>query len=399
MLKAPKESGSMSGPNVNLRRYVNGALANDFGSFPISRMYAKTQGENVPGYHQKLRQGLLLPFTNFVQHSIDGQCVSAVCAITQNGNPATFTEWRASSGSTVPCPELTWLVTETEMKNLASTIDASYFVQAAAARMYSKGWDALTFVAEITQTRRLLVDFTKKVANEIRRANARHTVGGSLGRISDAVSNRKREGAEKAADLWLQGRYGWRSLWLDMKDIHQMLTNVDDGRRRFREVAGTKYENTTVTQTVQNDGNRNFTRLDTVKVEVSVRGTVVADISPPKIVLNPVTTTWEVLRLSFVIDWIINVGQFLEAMTFLALQTDYRAAGGVYLKFTRNTDYQLGSFNNGWAGVYDRGGGDSVGSYTIRTPMSVPTTPLVKLRLNAFKVADLASLITQAFKK
>jgi len=251
-------------------------------------------------------------------------------------------------------------------------LDPRPYVQSAAARIYSSGWDALTFVAELSKTVALFTKFGEQTADQL--------LDGKL------------------YNLWLQYRYGWRQLAFDARDISSGLNRIDDGRRRFTERVGsdTLYSETeTFTDTW---GQGTFTHTLTTNYDIGVRGSVAADISPPAIATNPITTAWELLPYSFVIDWFVSVGSFLESMSFLALASSYTAAEGYQVRCTKHSSLTNKVWNTGYSGDYTY---DSTcaGVLTLRHPTTIPVTPLVDIRLDDFKVMDLVAIIVQRYWK
>jgi hypothetical protein len=127
----------------------------------------------------------------------------------------------------------------------------------------------------------------------------------------------------------------------------------------------------------------------------SLRGTVVADIEVPKLRINPVATAWEVTKLSFVIDWLFNVGQSIDATTFLFFAKDYRACAGYKFEFELEKAYTLvgttGSTNNASNIGYVSG----KASVTKRIPSSVSALPRLKVRMDPWKALDLLTLVAQ----
>jgi hypothetical protein len=123
----------------------------------------------------------------------------------------------------------------------------------------------------------------------------------------------------------------------------------------------------------------------------------VADIEPPRVSFNPIVTGYELITLSFGLDWVVNVGQWLSAMSFLIFSTNYVAAGGVYASCRRTLDLQ----STVWKTIYSGTNtfhGESTASISIRTPQNVSLRPHVNLRLNLAKVFDLTALLAQIVK-
>jgi hypothetical protein len=257
---------------------------------------------------------------------------------------------------------------------LVGPYDLEYYVQKAAAAIYSSGWDAATFIAEIGQLRKMLSNVGKKIDNL--------SQGRSPGELYD---------------LWLEGRYGWRTLMYDIKDLHEVLSRSNERRTRYREAKGFtdggSYNDYT-------DGTSNdiTVRYSTsVSWTMNLRGTVVADIDIPDFQFNPVTTAWEVTRLSFVVDWLINVGQALEAASFLLKVKAYKACGGVKVDFNLTGDATKLSHGSNLSATVS-GSWNATASFIQRVPMAVSASPRMKLRLDEYKVIDLLALVAQRLR-
>lgn len=337
-----------------------------------SRYDSWSQGYKNTEYTYLVAKGKLLPMTPWTGYSHRFRVISGVQDVympTINPYYRYWTEgapysWQTSS----PQP---WVIGRSTLEAVLDTKDSTYFVQAAAAKLYSSGWDTLTFTAELTKT---IVMFR-----------------GFISRITQLALSGKLE------SLWLEGRYGWRTLWYDMKDIDKAIQNLDEGRKRFRDKVGTTISgsSTRVDSIITSYGTLTLNTAYTDKI--GIRGTVVADIEPPRFQFNPITTAWELMRLSFVVDWVINVGQFLEGLSFLALAREYTAAGGLSItrKYSQTSSLAL------TAGCFGNWNTSSEGEGTLvrRVPSSVSTIPLPKLRLDGFKVLDLIALLIQAISR
>jgi len=258
---------------------------------------------------------------------------------------------------------------------LVDPFDLDYLVQKAAASIYSGGWDAATFLAEIGQLRRMLSGVATKADDLIR------------GRSPGELHN-----------LWLEGRYGWRTLMYDIRDLHEVLTQSNERRTRYRQAKGlTVAGNWNEYVESTSSGLITGTSSD-ISWTGNLRGTVVADIDIPDFQFNPITTAWEVTRLSFVVDWLLNVGQALEASSFLLKAKNYKAGAGYKFEFElAQSMSHVGT--TGSTVVHGNDGACSGRAEVIsRVPMSVSAIPRVNLRLDGWKVLDLLALIRQRVK-
>lgn len=346
--------------------YTNGT-----GSFTSERDWKITHGVDVPNYYARKRRGELLPMTAFHQWeesgSASGQGLVSKSTLACKTYP---NYWTTPS---VPSFLSAWYIAydmatpDAVHAKAAEALQDEYYVQAAAAKIYASGWDALTFASELDKTVQMFKGFVKNLAKNLRSPM----------------------GPER---LWLEGRYGWRQVMFDIKDIQKAINSIDDRRKRYRQSAGGSSNSTELSTKAVSwvSGTHVYPVVDTY--EVNTRGTVVADITPPKIQLNPVITGWELTRLSFVLDWVINVGQWLEAMSFLVFSQQYVAAMGVQVRCTRTLSDPLVTWSQYHSGSIT---GSSTWTCTLqmRNPVKVPMTPLVKLRIDAWKALDLYSLL------
>lgn len=253
-------------------------------------------------------------------------------------------------------------------------------VQQAAANIVA-GWDALTFAAEFTKTVMMF-----------RQLIARWTFYVVTGRWHK---------------LWLEGRYGWRTLVYDMQDINSAIAIAvsEFGRlsRRQARAGGTETW-TEVEEYPQTSWSWAFN--STVRIQTtytaSHRGSIIADIKPPDIVFNPIKTTWELVTASFVIDWVLQVGNWLDSLTFLALQERHYASLGVRLEATRQYWLVVNSWHNDSTSSvagYANAGGIDTSSLTWREPTNVSLRPHTTIDLDGFKVLDLVALFLTKLRR
>jgi hypothetical protein len=271
---------------------------------------------------------------------------------------------------------------------LARDQNIDYAVQQAAANIYSSGWDALTFLAELRKTATSFGTIQNRLVSMLRRARARANRRGIKLLLDDAAS------------LWLESRYQWRTLLYDIEDFAKTLTEFDEKRKRFSERSGWSTKTSDSYTYDYSDVNQWWTTTVETTYDISVRGSVVADITPPKFGGNPVTTGWELLRFSFIVDWFINVGNWLEGLSFLAMQTGYTASGGVHISASRTTSIGTsGLYNPGLNSLEAEFNSTCDVEYSVRVPTSVSLIPQSKIRLNVPKVVDLWALIYRAIRR
>lgn len=335
-------------------------------------------GYDIPNFRSRLARGELLPYTPFRKILIEGH---------SHGSQSVWSPTLGSSYTTDGdyCRRSEWIVSSAALDTaiIEADLDPLYYVQQSAARVYSSGHDTMTFLAELHKVRGLFRDSAKNLLKLLRKEIAK-------GRKGKAFNV-----AHFLSDNWLQYRYGWRTLVFDMFDIYQAITTImqeEEQRTRFSHHSGTTQEWDTDEIIFETGSTADFTFSLNTHYEVSCRGSVVADIMPPTFALNPITTGWELITLSFVVDWFYNIGQMLEALSFKFLASKHFAASGHYAHITRQLDCILVESK----GNYDV---DLVqtalcdAQMFIRSPATVPNSPQTKIRIDAFKVMDLVTII------
>jgi len=337
-------------------------------------------GWETPGWRKMKNAGALLPFTSWSRFKLEGRAELAhreYCASASSNRNRWENLYRGGSFLDKSSSDLMALV---------DPFDLEYLVQQAAAAIYSSGWDAATFIAEISQLRRMLTG-----------------IGKSLEKLTDLFDPRrtKNPGAQiaEAANLWLQGRYGWRTLKYDIQDFYEVITTANERRTRYRESKGFTTSGSWSDYAESTSAGIITGISSDISWTGNLRGTVVADIDIPDFQFNPVTTAWEVVRLSFVVDWLLNVGQALEASSFLLKTKNYRSGAGYKFNFELGTLYSTVG-TTGSTIVHANDGSSSGDAEVIsRIPMSVSALPRMKLRLDEWKVIDLLALTVQRLNR
>lgn len=348
--------------------------------------YSHMTGWNTPNFHKRVKAGELMPFTPFTQFSITGQGI--------NEWDLTPTTWPASGtreytvGNGIVLQE--WFADlEPALLSRAGTYSADTYVQAAAARLAAGSFDALTFLSELRKT----VDMFVKLGTKLLKIITDPKVN-----WAQIVASWKSHGSKNAADQWLVERYGWRTLIFDIEDFNDALQNLESERKRRKERTGFKNTFSRTDTTFASDAKRDIRRDTLHEYSVSVRGSVVADIEPTRFQFNPLTTGWELIRFSFVIDWFLSVGAALGALSFLVLNSNYTAAGGVEI-IDKCTFTQTTTPKSGFTLVSSNASVTSTSKLQVRTPCRVTTLPQFRLRLDVTKVIDLMALVVQAFAR
>ncbi len=205
-----------------------------------------------------------------------------------------------------------------------------------------------------------------------------------------------------AANHWLQMQYGWKPLLNDVKNAAEQLAEINEDRKVGRVTSRS-------TLTTRNIGSYG--------TEVSPVGTAhrhqvqhesiryVWRFSPTELntlgslgLLNPLSVAWELVPLSFVVDWMLPIGRYLE---HLDVPLRFNHVGG-----TRGYRRSVSTYFS----QFVRGGAQGSGSYATtfltvqRDPLtSIPSLGLDSIRfepkLGVQRMLSGLALASQAFRR
>lgn len=369
------------------------------GSASMSAIEAWSQswkrGEAIPNFHKRRAKGELLPFTNFLKVETEGYAGPYTQA------KAKYATYNVCSSCTGLAPA--WnlgLSYDSVMLELEESLwNWEAYVQAAAAAIDGKAFDLLTWAAELRELRKLWELISGRwLKSQLAKAASRKTLDKRNQDISDTF-----------VDAWLGARYGIRPLIADINNLNEALkANLDGKLRRFKERRGVSHRWTTTDNLGATGigwgwpGTLSFQRE--VSVDLSIRGSVIADIDLGTFKLNPIQTGWELLPYSFVLDWFISVGKALGAGSLILNAKETQAAKG-FTTTWRSVTESVGDITptvSGWQIT-------SAPSLPMRIveewrierriPTRVSLTPFVNVRLDPWKAIDLYALFDQLARK
>lgn len=198
--------------------------------------------------------------------------------------------------------------------------------QNAAVAAFKSGYDLLTELGEGKQTLTFFGETFNRFAKF--QQQFRQKIGGTTAEFKAASeispktllksSNRY---FKSFGNLWMTYRYAIMPLVYSVRDIHEVYKAIGTLYKTTR-----SYENIELNSFDPNNiGGRAtvFTSKGTVSVRTTVKGgfnkegihtRLMQDIG-----FNPLVTAWELIPLSFVVDWFVGVGDFLAAHTSLDL--------------------------------------------------------------------------------
>lgn len=332
-------------------------------------------GWDTPNYHKRRRNGELLPMTPWYQYKATGSASGSysITTVDTTATPDQYADWYSVGTEWVPSES--WALDE---EHICIHIPDKYdqYVQEAAAKIYSQGHDTLTCLAELTQLKSLFEVIAKRL-----------------------IKRKLPKKLKEVTGDWLATRYGLRPLIYDIESLNEAIKNLNDGRTRYSEKAGSTTSYSYLDEVTDSKSCYSLVHRFTDKVKVGLRGSVVADVDVPEFQFNPLQTGWELIPFSFVFDWFVNVGKTLAAVSLLSLDMDYVASKGYRIDVTREYSVYI---TDTW-GIYHAGTVDVTGTCTgyieVRTPCRIPILPHFIVKLNSLKILDLIALLLQQIRR
>lgn len=181
------------------------------------------------------------------------------------------------------------------------------------------------------------------------------------------VSSKFRKGTKDVSSAWLQLQYGWMPLVYDVFGAVDELTRVNRSKGtiigiRSRQSTSKTFESLTdryvdgaggspwgypyITPTASGKTEVHYTHQEQVCLWYRLNSKFAADLSRLGLT-NPALVAWELVPFSFVIDWLLPIGQVLSA---LDAEWGYDYLGGSYTSVVRWVEpysFQLKGFYSG----------------------------------------------------
>lgn len=220
-------------------------------------------------------------------------------------------------------------------------------------RAYGSGWHPGIFAAEMPAALRMITSAAVRIRLALKAAAAGNwrNVVRALGIDEESVLGRKakrdflrfREGSLTLSQFWLEVQYGWIPLLLDMEDAcayiaHQQVT--DSLPKQTRVSARRSWEQ--IDRVTPGASTLQFTQRSTrFKAQYVITNLRAAPRQLPSLA-SVASVAWELMPWSFVVDWAVPIGQYLDS-----LRTAADLKGTVVLSVTRETTWSnlvAGSF-------------------------------------------------------
>jgi hypothetical protein len=331
----------------------------------------------TPGFYSLLKCGKFLPLnpvtittskeTRVAGTGTESWGFSGGCYRSQDIGP----KWSAPS----------WLVTLPPFDE--SIIDQ--VVTTAISRAREATWDALTSVVTLNQTVDLFVDTFDSV----------NTLALRAARYARSRHKNPRDILRLFASKWLEYRYGWLPTLYDLEDANKAL----DRKIEVGDIITGKSS----VDTDLNDSQSGTTwfsigdhsQTDSLIGTRTYHGSSYCEAmsNAVRYGIDPITTAWEVVPYSFVIDWFLDVGTWLSAVSPFSGAKELGSMASVKDQYTLMT-------SDVWE--FNRGGhsGSFTGRSTVleveqysRFPHEGGVLPSWNPRITPARIIDLISLV------
>jgi hypothetical protein len=189
-------------------------------------------------------------------------------------------------------------------------------------KFFAKANSRVGLSVDILQRKQALEMMTKRVTQV-----ARILLAIKKGKFREALSElgiKKpagwRPAVRNAGGLWLEYSYGWKPLVQDIFDAAKVLsTPVDD--LWIHESSSNQFITELIQSNVGTPWDHNCIDTNYVVLKVYARVGAVVSCDNPNLqalknagLTNPLSWAWELIPFSFVVDWLVDVGGFIESL-------------------------------------------------------------------------------------
>jgi hypothetical protein len=326
----------------------------------------------TPGYGQKRSSGGVLPYLFTSIHTDTAVYV-----------PCSFDIRRNSDNKRIYGTQLGGPPVGLSLPALPAYDEGAiaFVLNSAIAEAKSESFDALTFAAELQKTSRMVGNRVEAVFRYGRRASSRAT--------------KHKNPYSAFANYWLEYRYGWRPL---LMDIDNVLKQLREKARPFNEGHSEAVVDLSASDSQTesySESNVNWSAIRTGTRTYRGFALAVGDFGTVP-TFQPVRTAWELIPFSFVLDWLIDVGSFLNAITPIP-GVNIRASG--YSVKDDVTDVlSFVHVTKPGSGYTVLSSTPSSATFTKRYYERYPSNvllPRLHSRLNQLRILDVAALVLQ----
>lgn len=278
-------------------------------------------------------------------------------------------------------------------------------------------WNLPVFTAEANKTIDLIASTAKRIATGFRamKRGQPDKAWKALG-FHPTRKQRQETLGVAARDNWLAYRYGWIPLLSDVKSAAEFAASqltTHPPVRRFSALcsAGEQKEVGVQNQdiflgTTGWDADSTYTVLRTGEAKAWITVQLMGNQSArtmSQLGMDPWQLGWELLPYSFVADWFVNVGQFLELQSALAglqiLDAGYSTMASAEISFNLHGPNQTTQYWSTVSTGKSEGPKATKRGYSRSKWINPSVNLLFNPKLNQERIADAVALLGNAFSK
>jgi hypothetical protein len=257
-------------------------------------------------------------------------------------------------------------------------------VNSAVAEARSATWDVLTDLAELKQTIQLFREGHALLGSQI----------SQIAKYSSRYLRSPKAFAQAVSSGWLRGRYGVMPTLYSLQDAVETFNRAQRtyafGRNSASE-SNSYYSPVTIDTGAEiRSIAENLTYQRVYRGHSRASFNVISD----SFRFDPLTTAYELLTLSFVLDWFLDIGTWLEAVSPFAAGTTDSIMGSVQTTSTRTQTWAITTYNT--PGIVRTGSYNCVTLTETRKTydrfMATTSLPGWNPRLNLPRITDAIAL-------
>jgi hypothetical protein len=282
-------------------------------------------------------------------------------------------------------------------------------------------------LAQVSQLSSLIVGNSTAILKSLRQLK-RGNIPGAMSALSSGRAKSKMPGmtppsAKKSlASQWLQLQYGWKPLLHDIEGLLKILPNLTSPGGFVQRVTSHASASAEVTDSTYppgdsstggNPGKTNVLQRTSVKYVLRYRlDDPAAQFIAQTGFSNPINLAWEVLPFSFVADWFLPIGSYLETLTAFQGLTFLSGSRTVFTRIRANSVISYGGHvvgvpqtlvtkNASYAKERILLGRQSLSAFPTSTAPSFNLNPFANSGLaqgTNSRAQNAIALLTQAFK-
>jgi len=259
-------------------------------------------------------------------------------------------------------------------------------------KVRSSDLNAVVSAAESKQTLAMVTKALRSVGRWRREASE------ALTSLARPLSN----GSKRAANKWLEYTYGWVPLF---HDVHNLAT-YSSFQFRERIIKSYSASSRTETNTFGVSPYRQYDQWTTknsllIQRRLRITDTTAVDLARLT-TLNPLLIAWELMPYSFVVDWVWNVGEYLQNME-TACGLGYTVVNGfdTFVSRVQSTSHVYRGPQASDAILSLSGKGSYSAAWKareVKNSIPWPLVPRLDVNLGARRILSAAALVRQRFR-